>query len=141
MVAAIGVRSRKDCGNTPVSERITMGVEFTIIVSCCWSAVSIRWAIATPPPPPDRFSYDALSISPAPTSARPVPRAVPSQPPPAPPGIRKWMFDGRSCAETEAPVLTARKAAEATAASLVPFIKRPSLGCSVLAWHPGRSMP
>ena len=33
---------------------MTMGVEFTMIVS--GSPVSIRWAMALPPPPPDMFS-------------------------------------------------------------------------------------
>ena len=37
------VRSRKLCGKTPVSERITMGVEFTISVLSRLSAFSIMW--------------------------------------------------------------------------------------------------
>ena len=54
-VAAIGVKSRKDCGKTPDKERTTIGVELTIKVSSWRSAVSIRCAIALPPPPPDKF--------------------------------------------------------------------------------------
>ena len=44
---------------------------------------------ALPPPPPDIFSNDALFKKPAFVSASPVPLAVPSQPPPAPPPITK----------------------------------------------------
>ena len=47
--------------------------------------------MALPPPPPDIFSYDAEPTRPDFVSASPVPRAVPSQPPPAPPGIKKWI--------------------------------------------------
>ena len=45
--------------------------------------------MALPPPPPDMFSKDAEPTKPAFVNASPVPRAVPSQPPPAPPGIKK----------------------------------------------------
>ena len=44
---------------------------------------------AFPPPPPDIFSNDALFKKPALVKASPVPLAVPSQPPPAPPPITK----------------------------------------------------
>jgi hypothetical protein len=46
-------------------------------------------ANALPPPPPDIFSNDALFNIPAFVKASPVPLAVPSQPPPAPPPITK----------------------------------------------------
>ena len=44
---------------------------------------------ALPPPPPDMFSKDALLSIPDFVNASPVPLAVPSQPPPAPPPIKK----------------------------------------------------
>ena len=46
-------------------------------------------ANAFPPPPPDIFSNDALFKNPAFVKASPVPLAVPSHPPPAPPPITK----------------------------------------------------
>ena len=45
--------------------------------------------IAFPPPPPDIFSNDADFNIPDLVKASPVPLAVPSQPPPAPPGMMK----------------------------------------------------
>jgi hypothetical protein len=56
MTAAIGVKSRNDWGKRPRKERRTIGVELTIKVSDCRGAVSMIWAIALPPPPPDMFS-------------------------------------------------------------------------------------
>ena len=44
------------CGKTPVSDLITIGVEFTMSVPWLDSAFSIRYPIALPPPPPDIFS-------------------------------------------------------------------------------------
>ena len=46
--------------------------------------------MARPPPPPDMFWYEMCLTKPDLVSASPTPRAVPSQPPPAPPGIKKW---------------------------------------------------
>ena len=48
--------------------------------------------MAFPPPPPDIFSKVAERIKAAFVKASPVPLAVPSHPPPAPPGIRKWIL-------------------------------------------------
>ncbi|CDT21820.1 conserved hypothetical protein [Vibrio crassostreae] len=48
--------------------------------------------MALPPPPPDKFWKETFSTMSDFTNTSPVPRAVISQPPPAPPGIRKWIF-------------------------------------------------
>ena len=69
-----------------------MGVELTINVPWLEAAFSMRKPMALPPPPPDMFSYEAEPTMPDLVSASPVPRAVPSQPPPAPPGMRKWIL-------------------------------------------------
>ncbi len=60
------------------------------------------WAIAFPPPPPDIFSNDVFFTKPDFLRASPTPRAVPSQPPPAPPGIKKWIDSTPLATELEA---------------------------------------
>ena len=65
----------------------TNGVDCTKIVFS--GLVLIIKANALPPPPPDMFSNDALFNIPDLVNASPVPLAVPSQPPPAPPPITK----------------------------------------------------
>ena len=64
-----------------------VGVELTIHM--LGSPSSIRWAMALPPPPPERFSKRTWSTSPLALSAWPTARAVRSHPPPAPPGMSK----------------------------------------------------
>ena len=57
---------------------------------------------AFPPPPPDIFSKDALLSMPDFVNASPVPLAVPSHPPPAPPPIMKWSLSiANDCVEKD----------------------------------------
>ena len=66
--------------------------------------------MALPPPPPERFWKETFSTMSDLTSTSPVPRAVISQPPPAPPGIRKWIFStsaAKAWKENEAAMMDA----------------------------------
>ena len=87
MMEATGTRSRNDWGKIYCRDRTTMGVELISNVFCCRDAVSINFAMARPPPPPERFSNDTLATSPDFIIASPIPRAVPSHPPPGPAGM------------------------------------------------------